>query len=514
MAFDNNSIASGNFVSAENVVLGISAEVLRRKILLIGTYDPAETEVVDEVPVQVFSPEDVGDRTGFGFMLHRLAVASFAGSQGVETWMIPQAETGGAAQATGDIDFTGSAGVLAGTLHLYVAGIYVAVTITAGMTPAQIATAVVAACDADADLPTTQVVNANAVDFTSKSAGPWGDDISLTFNWGAAEVTPTGVTYVVTAMSGGSGTPDIGDALDATGTGDDQNEDFFTDVSHGYGYVTAVLNELSTYNGVANGFTGNYSKEVGRPFRSLSGDTDPGSAALAALIVISDARLTDRTNGIIAVPDSPNHPEEIAALALGIMARTNNNRAEESPIDKLLPGVIAGDRGADRWTSDYDNRNTAVLSGISPTQVKANNVYMQNVVSFYRPASVPVASNGYRSMRNISIIQNAINAIKVNFDGEKWDGISIVEDVGAVANPTDAAKARDVDSVKDDLVALADAMAENAWLYTADYTKQNLTVTARSGQTGFNNVFPIILSGEGGILNTNIEFDISTAVLT
>jgi phage tail sheath gpL-like len=515
MTLSSNSIAAGNFVSAKNKVFGVSANVLPRKIVIIGTYDPSETEVIDEDPIQVFSPEDVGDKFGFGYMLHRLAVQAYEGSQGVETWCVPQSEVAGS-QATGNIDFAGSTGVQAGTLYLYIAGLKVEVSITEGMSAAQIATAVVTACDADADLPTTQVVNGvttSQVDFTSKSSGLWGDDISLSFNWGAGEAFPTGVTAAITAMSGGAGTPDIQDALDALGTGDDQNEDFFTDLIHGYGYQTSTLDDISNYNGVGNDFVGNYAKEVGRPFRSLTGDVTAGSAGLSALISFADGRLLDRTNGIIAVPDSPNHPQEIAALAMGIMARVNNNRAEESFIDKVLPNIIAGDRGADRWTSDYDNRDLAVRSGISPTQVKSGDVYMQNVVSFYRPASVPVTSNGYRSMRNISIIQNLINAIKTNFDGEKWDGISIVEDVGAVGNPTDAEKARDTDAVKDDLVALADASANNAWIYTASYTKENLTVTERAGLTGFDNTFPVIISGEGGILNTTIEFDISTVVL-
>lgn len=513
MSFDTSSIAAGNFVSAENVVLGVSAEVLPRKINIIGTYDPAETEVIDEEPVLVLSPEDVGDQFGFGFMLHRLAVQAFLGSQGVETWVTPQAEVAGN-QATGDIDFTGSTGVLAGIYYLYIEGIQVQVTLTAGMTPAQIATAVVAACDLNSDLPTTQLVNSNAVDFTSKSAGLWGNDISLTVNWGVGETLPTGVTQVITGMSGGTGTPVIANALNALGTGDDQNEDFFTDVIHGYGSDSTTLDAISAYNGAGNSFIGNYSKEVGRPFRSLFGDTDPGSAALAALIVISDLRLLDRTNGVICVPGSPNHPQEIAALTMGIMSRINNNRAQESFIDKTLPGIIPGDRGSDRWTSDYDNRNLAVRSGISPTQIKAGVVYLQNVVSFYRPASIPVSSNGYRSMRNLSIIQNMINATKVNFDGDKWDGISIVQDTGQVSSAIDAEKARDVGTVIDDLVALADAFYGKSWLYNSAYTKANLSVTERSGLTGFDNVIPVILSGEGGILNTSIKHDISTAVLT
>ena len=78
-------------------------------------------------------------------------------------------------------------------------------------------------------------------------------------------------------------------------------------------------------------------------------------------------------------------------------------------------------------------------------------------------------------------------------------------------------KARDIDAVIDDLVALADEFAGNAWLYTASYTKAQLQagdkVALRDGLTGFDIIFPIILSGEGGIYNSLVTFDTSIAVL-
>ena len=39
-------------------------------------------------------------------------------------------------------------------------------------------------------------------------------------------------------------------------------------------------------------------------------------------------------------------------------------------------------------------------------------------------------------------------------------------------------------------------------------------VTLRAGLTGFDIIFPVILSGEGGIYNSLITFDTSIAILT
>jgi phage tail sheath gpL-like len=513
-----SSLAAIVGVGVENQQFAVSAQVVPQKNVIIGTFDEATfLTIVPNVPLRVFSPADVGGRTGYGFMLHRLAKAMFKPGS-VETWIIPQLEGGSDPdQATGTIDFTTSLNPVAGTIHLYIAGEHVPVNITAGMSDTAIGDAVEAAVNANDDLSVTANNVAGIVTFTSKSGGTWGNHISLEFNLGGGEVLPTGVAAVVVDMSGGAGVPDIQDALDALGTGDGQNEDFFTNVIHGYGTDTGTLNALSEYNGVGNEFIGNYKKEIARPFRSLFCDVTPGSAGLAAALIAADLRRDDRTNGFIAAPGSPNHPSEIAAQAVGVIAVTNSIRAEEGYIDKALDGVYPG-AIADRWTNDYDSRDQAVRGGVGTTLYKGGVLTLQNVITLYRPTTVAPESNGYRAMRNISILQNLLYNYRMNFERTKWKGISIVEDTAKVSNINDRLKARDVDAILDDLVDLANVFAGNAWLYTASYTISELQkgdkVTLRAGLTGFDIIFPVILSGEGGIYNSTITFDTSIAILT
>jgi phage tail sheath gpL-like len=518
MALDANSKAAAVGSSVDNVQFQPAAENVPRKILCIGTYDPLETGVVDEVAKQVLSPEDCGDQTGFGFMLHRLVTRAFEGGQGIPVYILPQGEVG--TQAAGEIDFTGSTGVLAGTLHLYIAGLYVPVTITAAMTIENIADAVVAAITAKKELPVTAVKVAVTfeVTITAKSEGPEGNNISIAFNLDVGQELPTGVVTAITDMAAGATNPDISTALDGLGTGDDANEAFFTDVVHGYGPDATVMNAISTYVGAGDAATGLYAKTVSRPFRVLTGDVTAGSAGLTALQAIADARKTDRANGVIAVPDSESHPSEIAALAIGHMARINQNRAAQHYVDVLLEGIWPGDKGSDRWTSEYDNRDTAVKGGISPTRVKSGDVYLQNVVSFYRPDSVPVNSNGYREMANISKLQNMMHTMRQLFEQEQWQGISIVTDVTQVSSAIDRVKVRDVDSVKDALVALYRAWAAKAWIadsaFSIDALKETGSVTVRSAGDGFNTTTKAVLSGVGNIVDAVIEFDTSFAVLS
>lgn len=517
---NQNSLAAGNLVSVKNVQFQPGAQVLQRKIAIIGTFDPSKTSVVENELRRIFSAEEAASLYGDGSMIHRLAKKAFVGSLGVETWIVPQAEEAGGTQATGKIAFTGPA-TSSATIGVYIAGEkFAEVNIASGASADDIAAAIVAALDASSDnsSPLTQAVNgvnANEIDFTAKMKGTYGNDVDLSLNLEEGEGLPAGVGATVTPMASGATDPDISDALNALGTGDNQNENFFTALIHGYSQVTAVLDAISTYNGVGNDFSGNYKKEVARPFRSLSGDVAPGSGGLSALVSLADGRKEDRTNGVFAAPGSENHPAEIAALVMGSMEAINSNRAEETYIDIVLSSIRAGD-DSERWTNTYDNRDTAVKNGISTSLFKNGALTIQNVVSFYRPDSVPQESNGYRSMRNISIIQNVLFNQKLTFEQDKWKGITIVADVTKVGNATSKLKARDVNSVLDELVGLALEYESNAWIFAASFTidelKEGDKVVLRPAGNGFDITFPIVLSGEGGILNQVVEFDTSLAV--
>ena len=509
------SLAAVVGAGAQNVSFSPTVQNKERKIVIIGTYDPAKTTIVDEVPEQIFSSADAADKYGFGSMVHRLALSSELGSQGLETWVCPQAEAGGAVAAEGTIAFSVTTAE-AGTLPLYIGGDLVPVTITAAMTPTEIGDAVDAAILARPNLPVTSSNTTGTVTFTAKTKGTWGNKIELSFAWGFQEAIPGGVNAVVTPMASGATDPDITDALTGLGNGDDKNELDFTALIHGYGYATATLNAISTYNGTGNLFEGCYAKTVARPLRSLTGDTDPETAALTALLALGNGRKLDRTNGVVGVPGSPNHPEEIAALSMGTMEITNAIRAEETYIGRALAGVIPGVTG-DRWSADYDNRDLAVKAGVSPTIVEDGSVKLQNVVSFYHPDSVPDESNGYRSMRNLSIINNQLNSVKVRFKLPKWQGISIVNNTALVTNSVDRANARDVEAVTDDAFALIDGWEGKAWIFQGAWSKEKIAAnppTILAGGKGFELTIPNVLSGEGGILDATVKFDTNTAVIT
>lgn len=512
-------LAVGVGSGVRNVTFQQTAEVLQRKILIIGTQLAAKS--LAEEPVLITSAADAGDKAGFGSMIHRLALKAELGSQGIPTYLLPQDEAGGAAAAVGEIDFTGSAGVLAGTLAIYISGDRIPVAITAAMTVEDIAD--ISVSTVNAVLETPVIATKTAVTFevvlTAKSASAEGDSIDISIGIQSADTNPTdlGIVAAITAMTGGSGIPTIADAYNALGTGDNANEAGFTDVLHGYGQDSTTLDATEAYVGSGNDFTGLYAKTVARPFRVIQGDVVADSAGLAAQIVISDARLEDRSQGVISVPGSQSDPNEVAAQTVGHMARKNNIAATASYNGITLIGVQPGDT-ADRWTSDYDDRDIAVRAGISPTKVDAGNVKLQNVVSYYRPASVKVSSNGWREMRNISVTQNILASQKTFFSADEWLDFDIVNDVNKVTNSIAKARAKDRDSVIDAVLVLATSWEAIGWIFSADFVmsrikKDPTLITIRENSDGFNITVPALYSGMGNILDVTTEFDISFAVL-
>jgi phage tail sheath gpL-like len=525
MSMSANSLAAGVGAGVKNKVFKPGAELVARKILIMATPLSAKASNVNiNIPKLVLSPAQVGDESGFGGMAHRLALAAFRGSNySVPVYIMYETEPSAGAQAAGSIAIAVTS-ALKGVIYLYIAGTLYEVAVAKGDSASTIGDAIVAVLAADTACPVTAVNTSGTVAFTSKSKGVWGNYISIAINQdlAAGQVLPSGVTATITAMTGGSGAPTVAADLQAAlGVGSAANADFFTDIVHGYVQDTTVLDALSAYVGEGNEYTGLYDRNVHRPFRSLTGDVAPGSAGLTALLALGAGRLSDRCNGIVSRPGSLSHPSEIAAEAMGMMAAANNERAEANYVGYILSGVDPGNvarQAGNDWTSQYINRDTAVKAGISPTIVEGGSVKLQNVITFYHPASVPQTSNAYREMANISKLQNILYNKWLAYSSDDWTAFTIVSDKANVTVAASRAKCRDLNDVIDTELALIQSFAKNAWIYTPDYSiealKKSGAVAVRTGGDGFVTQVPYILSGVGNIIDTESFVDTSIAVVS
>ena len=181
-----------------------------QRTLIVGQ---ATTSVpATPAPAFVVSPTWAAQQWGADSELTCMIAAYRANDTVGELWALPLADAVGSSKAGGGISFAATS-ASAGTLFLTIAGTDIQVGVTVGMTAAQIATATAAAITLAASqnpLPVTTTANSAAVTVTATNGGTLGNDIPIMLNrlgGRGGQVTPTGVTVTVTALTGGATDP-------------------------------------------------------------------------------------------------------------------------------------------------------------------------------------------------------------------------------------------------------------------------------------------------------------------
>lgn len=154
---------------------------------------------------------------GRGSILALMCEAVLRVQDAIEVHAIPQADNNASATAAGSVLVTAPATV-SGTLFLYVAGQRLKIGLSAGLNAAQTAAAIIAAINAEPDLPVTATVDGEApakLNITAKNAGLAGNEIKLALNYFTGEHLPKGLALTITQLAGGTANPDIGDVIDA-----------------------------------------------------------------------------------------------------------------------------------------------------------------------------------------------------------------------------------------------------------------------------------------------------------
>lgn len=192
-----------------------------RRLLVIGQRLATGTQAAG-TPVRVTSAAQAESYFGQGSMLARMLAALYRtdGQYANDVWALALDDAGAATAATREVSFTTVAGVSAGTLSLYIAGVRVAVRVTAGMEVWDLAAAVAEAINAKGELPVTAEATEPDIDpaivtLTARNAGECGSDIDVRANYYAGERLPDGLDVTIAAATPGTGNPDISDALAA-----------------------------------------------------------------------------------------------------------------------------------------------------------------------------------------------------------------------------------------------------------------------------------------------------------
>ncbi len=184
------------------------------KSLLIGQKTSAgQSETA--VPLLVTSLDQARQAFGLNSMLARMYEVYRNIDAFGEVWCIPLDDSKSGAAAEGTITVTGTANQ-AGTIFLRIGGISVRAGITKGQDANRVAIAITEAINGSLYLPVNAASTEGVVTLTAIHKGICGNDIQVFQNFAGTaggEQTPDGLQLMISKMEGGTGNPDLSDAI-------------------------------------------------------------------------------------------------------------------------------------------------------------------------------------------------------------------------------------------------------------------------------------------------------------
>lgn len=314
-----------------------------------------------------------------------------------EVWCLPLADAAGAVAASGSISFT-SPPTANGTISLYIADQLVSVGVTSGMTTAQVAAAVLAAMLLIPTLPVTGAVTTSMLTLTAANKGLVGNDIDIRLNkQGSAggEVTPTGLAYTVTAMSGGTTNPTLTTAL---GNLLDMPFDFIACAFND----TVSMDAIKTF---LNDQTGRWSWEqqvFGHAFYAYR-------ATWAGLTTFGGAR-NNQHESVMGFYDSPTPPWEWASAVAAVTAVSV--RADPGvPMQTVALTNISAPPLQSRF--NLSQRNTLLYDGISTfTVADDGTVAIENLITTYQTNASGQPDNSYLEIETMFLLTYVLRRLR------------------------------------------------------------------------------------------------------
>ncbi len=217
-----NTILTGIRTNTHHIEVDSSRAVqgrnVRRHVILAIGINLASGTVVELEPIAVASGAEADGFFGTGSMLAEMVHAAKAANSDTEMVAIGVDELSGGTAGTTTATFVGTI-TTAGTIHMYVNGIYIPVAVLVGDDATAQALAAKTAFDAHesfARQPFAVAVTAGVATFTMRWKGE--DQGDIRFNYNESDAFPAGVTSVTVAEAvAGVGNSDIGEVITAIG---------------------------------------------------------------------------------------------------------------------------------------------------------------------------------------------------------------------------------------------------------------------------------------------------------
>jgi phage tail sheath gpL-like len=354
-----------------------SSPNLPQRIALLAEANTDNQATLDLTPFQITTAQQAGERYGWGSPIYTnariLIPVNGGGVNGVPVIVYPQAQAVGATAKILGITPSGTA-TGNGTHTLIVSGRdnidgqFYNININAGDTVAVISGKIADALNNILACPGIATHDSYGVNFTSKWKGLTADKLVIRVDTGNDTL---GITYVVSNIQSGSGTPSIQAALNLFGN------DWITIVLNSYGTHAQTLTLLELFNGKPDPInpTGRFAATVQKPFQAFAGTTDEDPSA------ISNARLNEVTNILAVAPLSEGLPMEAAACwcvnAAIIGQNTPHLDVSGMRLTDMPTPVFIG------AMSNYDNRDVIVKKGCSTVDLVAGEYVIMDAVTTY-----------------------------------------------------------------------------------------------------------------------------------
>lgn len=448
-------ITKGNFSN--------STPNLPQRVALLAEANEANQGTLDLTPKEITSAQQAGQLYGYGSPIYAamriLRPLNGGGIGGIPVIVYPQAKAGGSVAKILHVTPSGVATgngkhtlVIAGREGLD--GVFYDINIETGDTTADITAKAEDAINNVLGSPVIGTSTDYYATLTAKWKGLTSDAITVTVDTNGNDL---GITYSVTSITSGSGTPSVAAALALFGN------DWNTIVINGYGTDTSTMTALEGFNGIPDPVnpTGRYTGIIMKPFIAISGSTaaDPSS--------LTDTRLDNVTIAIAPAPLSAGLPIEAAANMSLLYATVSQNTpnldvAGKSYPDMPTPATIGA-------MSDYDNRDSIVKKGCSTVDLVTGKYVVQDFVTTYHPLGETPPQ--FRYPRNLMIDFN------VRFGYYLLEQTNVVDH--SISDNNDIVTAQNTIKPKQwiqILQAYADDLASRALIVDALFMQQSTTV--------------------------------------
>ena len=441
------------YIEFNNTRAVVGTPTLPFTLLVLGQM-LASGSAVEGVPVLVTSADQAEGLFGRGSMLASMFNVLKANDRYIPTWAVPLADDDAGVAAGGTITL-GGAPVSAGTLNLYIAGKSVRIAVASGATPATLATSLAAAINADTGLPVTAAVNGGIpeqIDITARHKGECGNDLDLRVNYYQGEVTPKGLTVTIVAMSGGSGNPDLADAIAAMG--DEWYQAIVCPYTDGANLAALEAELASRFDGtrMIDGVAyGAYRGTVGATQTFGDGRNSPHVSCMGT--------------------GNAPHPPYLWAAAYAAVVAASLSRDPAQPLQTLVLAGIKPPAVDARWTQD--ERNVLLYDGIATHYVDSGGlVRIERAITMYQENAFGVDDPSFLDITTPATLSYLRYSLRARIT-QKFPRYKLADD-GTDYGPGQAIVTPA--TLRDEIIALAKEWVRDGLIENIDQFKTDLVV--------------------------------------